>query len=121
MAKKKDEFTLLEDIVEGFADVVDGSIFDFDDEPVREATNGDDSGADGNGASEIPSGEGKSRGSNGGRKPTPGKLEGVSIATATTGKEKTGKAAGNKEPSKSGDGDGSGTGNTVSDPAIKSD
>lgn len=101
MGKKKedsDDFTLLGDVAEGFADIVDGSIFDFDGPDVTPDTKEKESDGDDN--SERPaknSGGQRNRGTNGGPAPKPGEVAGVTIGDSATGSaKKKGKGTGDK-------------------------
>lgn len=92
MPKKTDALgSILDDIVEGFADIVDGSIFDFDGEDNDDTGSEDKRRSDATTTEPIPAGEGD----DGKSKPAkPGKLAGVSI---TGNAPKKGATPGDKE------------------------
>lgn len=116
MPKEKDGFTLLEDIVEGFADAVDGSIFDFDDETEIVSNGGRNSGNESIGFGETQQQVSKSKP---GRPTKPGVVEGVTISDPATGDpKKKGTATGKQKQDDESTGSGGTGGNELpADPA----
>lgn len=118
--KETDGFSLIDDVVEGFSDVVDGSIFDFDaEEATKEANGNGDRGVDGDAIGSNGGEDEKSKSKS--KRPTvPGRVEGVSIRDASADPKEKGRVAEGKEKGgKDGDGNGDGTGNNVPTPSVK--
>lgn len=116
----KKETSIIDEVVDGFADIVDGSIFDFDDELKEGNEDGRGNGTDvGANAGMGESNEGSAGKQRPGKRPTvPGRIEGVTITDSPTGKKK-GSAPGSEKPPEGND-DGNGTGEKPTEPADKS-
>lgn len=103
----KKEASFIDEVVDGFSDLVDGSIFDFDDDTTEKDSDGRGNGTDGGAnervANENEGNEGRGKGK---RATVPGRVEGVTI----TNTEKKGKTPGNEKPAEGNDGDGNGAG-----------
>jgi hypothetical protein len=111
----KKEAGFFDEIVEGFADVVDGSIFDFDAEPDLKETddNGRGNGADGKSVERMVREDDGSEGKRSNKRPTvPGRVEGVSI---TGGTKETGSPTGKQKSAEGNGGTGSADGSGSDD------